>query len=113
MRFYKYLIEKEMPISQALAIFGLNNKALGNKALLKKRYRDLATKYHPDKLGGDTEKMTNINLAWEVLKKSKPLSIEFPDYETAKMSSKAKANLYKDLYKSGMFGGSKLKGVYA
>ena len=88
-----------MPIEQALRVFGLNSKALGNKNLIHKRYRDLAKTYHPDKIGNN-DMMIQVNLAYEVLKKSKPVSV-------------GKANLYNDLMKAGMFGKGSKVGVYA
>jgi len=45
-------------------ILGVDKKA--SKAEIKKAYRNLAKKYHPDK-GGDAEKFKKINAAYEVL----------------------------------------------
>jgi len=112
MRFYKYLKENKMTIPEALAVFGLRYEAIGNKALIKKRFRDLAKTYHPDKIGNN-DIMVKVNLAYELLKKAKQTSKD-------KLSSQAKSNLMKDL--GSMFGGRKRpdwsnldpkKGVYA
>lgn len=101
-----------MTIPEALAVFGLRYEAVGNKALIKKRFRDLAKTYHPDKIGNN-DMMVKINLAYELLKKAKQNSKD-------KLSSQAKSNLMKDL--GSMFGGRKRpdwsnldpkKGVYA
>lgn len=108
MRFYNYLLEKDMPIDQALKIFDLNYKALGNKILIKKRYRELAKKHHPDHTG-DTGMMQRINLAYEVLKNPEDWITKFTDKVE---KGQAKTNLYKDLMKAGIFKGSKV-GVYA
>lgn len=112
MRFYKYLKENKMTIPEALDVFGLRYEAVGNKSLIKKRFRDLAKTYHPDKIGNN-DMMVKINLAYELLKKAKQTSKD-------KLSSQAKSNLMKDL--GSMFGGRKKpdwsnldpkKGVYA
>ena len=63
-RFFK---EKELSVSDAKIIFGITE--IPNEDDLKVLYRDLSKKYHPD-LGGDIEKMQDINNAYEVLKKN-------------------------------------------
>ena len=48
---------------------------------IKKRYKKLALKFHPDKNGGDEEKFKNIALAYEVLsdnEKRKKYDNNFP-----------------------------------
>lgn len=44
------------------------------KADLKKEYRRLSSKYHPDK-GGDVEKMQEVNVAYEYLKENVGISL--------------------------------------
>jgi len=73
MKFEQYLTE--MAEQEALAIFGLPVDALGNKILIKKRFRDLAKTNHPDK-PGSADEMKKINAAYDVLKKSKKTSID-------------------------------------
>ncbi|MEK7635435.1 MAG: DnaJ domain-containing protein, partial [Patescibacteria group bacterium] len=46
-------------------ILGIDKKA--SKDEIKKAFRTLAHKYHPDKKGGDTEKFKEINEAYTVL----------------------------------------------
>lgn len=36
---------------------------------IKKRYRDLSKKYHPDSLTGDSQKFQEITKAWEQINK--------------------------------------------
>jgi curved DNA-binding protein CbpA len=114
-----------MSDEEALQIFGLSRDAVSNKALVKKRYRELAKVYHPDKISKKdlialrhqhkndqfqpADLMVKLNLAYEKIKKMKP----------EQLSKQAAANLMKDL--GAMFGGKKpdwanldpKKGVYA
>ena len=106
MRFYRYLQEKDMSMDQALMVFGLNQKAIGQLTFIHKRYRQLIKKYHPDTSGGNAEKMVLVNLAYEILKKSKPEKQK--GFTVTGETGKAKSNLYKDLMKSGAFKGSKV-----
>jgi len=46
-------------------ILGVNKKA--NKEEIKKAFRTLAHKFHPDKKGGDSEKFKEINEAYSIL----------------------------------------------
>jgi len=107
MRFYRYLQERDMSMDQALLVFGLNQKALGQLTFIHKRYRDLIKKYHPDKPGGNADKMVLVNLAYEVLKKSTPQK-QKKGFTVTGEKGRAKENLYKDLFKSGAFKGSKV-----
>ena len=52
---------------QALAVLGLPPDATHQQ--IKRRYRELAKKYHPD-LGGDQKEMRRIIAAYQLLKKS-------------------------------------------
>jgi len=106
MRLYQYL--KEMSDAQALQVFGISPDDIGNKTLIKKRYRELAKTYHPDTIkkkdmiglrqyyqDDRVEKpdmMVQINLAYEKIKKMKP----------KKATDQAVKNLMKDL--GSMFG---------
>ncbi|MFH1559535.1 MAG: DnaJ domain-containing protein [Patescibacteria group bacterium] len=48
---------------------------------IKRAYRSLAHKYHPDKAGGDAEKFKEINQAYQVLsdeKKTRPVRPVWP-----------------------------------
>ncbi len=66
--FKRYFLEKDMSIDNALNVFGLSQNDLGDKELLKKTFRTLVFKNHPDR-GGNAEVMKQINLAHEVLKR--------------------------------------------
>ena len=102
-----------MPVDQALTIFGLSPKALGQKSFIHKRYRELAKKWHPDKTG-DKDKMVLINLAYEVLKDAKPQkAMKFKGAPIKPETGRGKSNLYQDLMKSGFFGKGSKVGVYA
>ncbi|MBN2769825.1 MAG: J domain-containing protein [Spirochaetes bacterium] len=52
-------------VDYAFYVFGLDSK---DYKLIKKRYRQLASKYHPDK-GGSIDKMKEINESYALLKK--------------------------------------------
>jgi DnaJ-domain-containing protein 1 len=54
---------------QALAVLGLPPDA--TKQQIKRRYRELAKKYHPDK-GGDQREMQRIIAAYQLLMKNQP-----------------------------------------
>ncbi len=56
-----------MPIDQALSVFGFPAGIRPSPDDLKRRYRELALKYHPDKPQGNTEEMKAINNAYEAL----------------------------------------------
>lgn len=49
----------------------LGIKKAANKDEIKKAYRELAHKYHPDKVGGDEKKFKEINEAYQVLSDEK------------------------------------------
>lgn len=66
--FKQYFIEKDMSIDHALNLFGLSVNDLGDQDLIKKTFRKLVFKNHPDR-GGNEEIMKQLNLAYEVLKK--------------------------------------------
>ena len=46
-------------LAEAMAFFSFRSKPTA--AALKKRYKTLSTRYHPDKTGGDTAKMQQLN----------------------------------------------------
>jgi molecular chaperone DnaJ len=50
-------------------ILGINKDA--SKEAIKRAYRELAQKYHPDKAGGDEKKFKEINEAYQVLSDDK------------------------------------------
>ncbi len=54
---------------QALAVLGLPSDATRQE--IKRRYRELAKKYHPDR-GGDQQEMRRIIAAYQLLMKSSP-----------------------------------------
>ena len=54
---------------QALAVLGLPSDATHQQ--IKRRYRELAKKYHPDR-GGDQKEMRRIIAAYQLLIKSSP-----------------------------------------
>ena len=54
-----------MPDKDYYGILGVNKSA--SSAEIKKAFRQLAQKYHPDKSGGDTEKFKEVNEAYQIL----------------------------------------------
>ena len=54
---------------QALAVLGLPPDA--TRQQIKRRYRELAKKYHPDR-GGDQKEMRRIIAAYEMVMKNSP-----------------------------------------
>lgn len=61
----------EMSVSDALDLFGMSQSELGDKEAIKKKYRQLSIKYHPDR-GGDIEMMKKVNDAKATLDKASP-----------------------------------------
>lgn len=57
----------------ALYIFGLPRRPIPDSGLLRRRYRELATIFHPDSLIGDHERMATINSAMSLFKSIKML----------------------------------------
>lgn len=45
----------------------LGVRALDDKTEIKKKYRELAKKYHPDSPTGDADKFEQIQKAWEMI----------------------------------------------
>lgn len=70
-----------MNIEEACNIFEIEHTEFNNKELIKKKYRLLALKYHPDKNKSEcaTSKFQEINAAYELLFNEKN---EYKDYET-------------------------------
>lgn len=66
--FYQMILEASMSYSDALKVFGVSK--ISSTDELNKVYKQLALKYHPDRVGGSTEKMAQINAAKEILSKS-------------------------------------------
>ena len=60
-----YETMKYEDIKEAMEILELPNMV--TKEELKKRYKELARRYHPDRLGGDSSQMEKINRAYELL----------------------------------------------
>ncbi len=60
----------EMSVNDALTLFDMSASDLGDVNLIKKKYRELSIKHHPDK-GGDLETMKKVNDAKITLDKAK------------------------------------------
>lgn len=58
-----------LTVSEALKIFGYLDDEQVDDDTLKKKYKMLALKFHPDKKGGDDQAFKKINAANECLKK--------------------------------------------
>lgn len=63
-----------MNLTESLKLFNLNGSELRKNEealkIIKKKYKILARKYHPDKSSGSDEMMTNVNRAYETLVKN-------------------------------------------
>ncbi len=55
-------------IEQALYILGLPRHPYPNHETIKKRYRELATIFHPDSICGSHDRMSQLNIAFDLLK---------------------------------------------
>lgn len=65
--YYKERLEsKDMKIKNPFATLGVIDNTSVNEC--RKQYRLLCTKYHPDNIGGDSDKFNEITLAWEMIK---------------------------------------------
>lgn len=56
-----------MTLNEAIIIF--ENVDISNDVLTKKKHRELVKKYHTDSLGGDSKKIRDINVAYEIIQK--------------------------------------------
>ena len=57
-----------MTVDQALGVLGLTTTDLGDLTKIKKTYKELSKKHHPD-TGGTKERQQQLNAAWDTLKK--------------------------------------------
>lgn len=92
----------EFTIKEAFAELGLTQEA--TKEAAKNAYRQLAKQYHSDTGGESQEKMTNLNLAYEVVEqyykdKDKPKkTLTLPKEDWAKRRSAAQRSLTDDKF---------------
>lgn len=69
MRFKRWLItEINMTVDQALGALGLSSSDLGDMMKIKKAFKELSKKHHPDH-GGTKERQQQLNAAWDTLKR--------------------------------------------
>ena len=76
----KLLLEINFTVPEAIEVlksYGVSNAGNLSSDELKKVYRKLASKYHPDS-GGSHKNFININSAYETLKKSSSSSSQVP-----------------------------------
>lgn len=59
-----------MDIEKALELFEITNLASETELSIKKKYRKLMTKYHPDNQGGSTELAASVSSAYSILKET-------------------------------------------
>lgn len=62
-----YTYSRSMELTQALEFFSFND--LPSKIELKKRYKQLCIKFHPDKAKGNADKMKLLNQYKEIIEK--------------------------------------------
>jgi len=77
----------EMSVNDALRLFGLPSSELGNAELIKKKYRELSIRHHPDK-GGDPETMKKVNDAKTTLDKAKAGAVRGGGFDWEAMNKK-------------------------
>jgi len=63
----RYTIHKNEELNQHMIIFGIKSNSDLNKKFIKKRYIELAKKYHPDINNLDSELMIKVNHSYEYL----------------------------------------------
>lgn len=90
MRFFKWLLERNLTYEEALEIFGITKQQAQDKDFLNKQWKKLALQHHPDK-GGSVEMMQKINAAYDILKgktsgsrSEEPTSAQRQEYEKKK-----------------------------
>lgn len=94
-KFKAFLLEAIVTPDEAKKIFGLTSSYTEDE--LKKKYRELSIKYHPDKAGGSLEMMQKINVAYDILKKTKfSNSARYDDLEKTRESNIAKLKIYQN-----------------
>lgn len=83
----------------ACKIFEINENEFDNKELIKKKYRLLALKYHPDKNKSEyaTSKFQDINLAYETLLKEKNTNTSYETLLKEYLNSFLKNETYVDI----------------
>lgn len=59
-----------MELEKALKLFGITDLASETESSIKKKYRKLMTKYHPDNQGGSTELAASVSSAYSLLKET-------------------------------------------
>lgn len=57
-----------MDLEQALEVFNIEDIASEDNKSIKKKYKKLMLKYHPDNCGGDESKAKDITLAFDIIK---------------------------------------------
>ena len=77
----------EMSVNDALTLFSMSASDLGDASLIKKKYRELSIKHHPDK-GGDPETMKKVNDAKSTLDKAKAGSTSSGKFDWDAMNKK-------------------------
>jgi hypothetical protein len=93
MSFKQFLVEREMPISQAFNIFGITSVPPQDE--LKQIYKNLSKENHPDR-GGSTEVMQDINGAYSVLKKYKSTSVSSINWDDIDLKYRELGKVIKD-----------------
>jgi len=95
-----------MELEKALEIFEISDIASETLGSLKKKYRKLMTKYHPDNQGGNTELAASVSSAYSILKETVE---KIEAYKAITESKKEKYNIIIPLSQLiKLYGGSKI-----
>jgi DnaJ-like protein len=103
--FRQFLTEERMTREQALKILGLSSVPSSEE--LEKVYKALVRQYHPDRPGGNTEKMALVNAAHDVLEPKSGSGISsvktygshesWDEYQRQKADHDEKAKVYRQI----------------
>lgn len=98
------------PSKDYYGILGVSKTA--NLDEIKKAYRNLAIKFHPDKTGGSSEKFCEIQEAYDILSNEEKRSL-YDRFGTADRNARSQADMediFSNIFGGGAFGGGAFGG---